>query len=71
MEIRNNLGIFWDELPAIGVKSRYRDNLHYPKDGSFDKTSLRKWFKEITTPGASETNLEAGMKFLDNSDWNI
>ena len=60
LEVRNNLGIHWDELPAIGVKSRYRDNLKYPKDGSFDKSSLVKWFKEITTPGASATTMEAG-----------
>ena len=43
---KDNFGIVWDELPAIGINSMTGPDTAYPRDQPFDKRLLIKWLED-------------------------
>jgi len=45
---RRQLGVTWEELPAMAFNSLDNRLIPFPKDGEVDVQSLKTWFKTVT-----------------------
>ena len=54
---RKELGITWDDLPAIAINSKHNIDFAYPENLSLNKQFIKKWLEEVSDREAKNLNL--------------